>query len=61
MTTKLTAEEEKKFERVEQGSRGRLRGVAAQRYELNLLCWRLANEHQNDGCWACVYVEGQRA
>ncbi len=61
MSTKLTEEAEKSLERVQQGSMGRLKGEDRQRYEFNLLCWRLEYQHQNDGCWACTYVEGQRA
>ena len=60
MSTKLTEEAEKSLERVQQGSRGRLRGVAEQRYNLNLLCWRIASQHKDCDCWACTYVEGQR-
>jgi hypothetical protein len=60
VSTKLTEEAEKKLERVQQGSMGHLKGADRQRYEFNLLCWRLEYQHQNDGCWACTYVSGQR-
>ncbi len=60
MSTKLTEEAEKKLERVQQGSMGRLKGEDRQRYEFNLLCWRLEYQHKDCDCWACTYVEGQR-
>lgn len=62
MTRKLTAKQREKFDHVEKGSMGSLRGLALQKYDLNMLCWRMAFRHE-DGCrcWACVYVERQRS
>ena len=61
MSQKSTDAEREKFKHVEVGSQGSLDGVSKQRYDLNLLCWRMAAQHKDCSCWACVYVEGQRS
>lgn len=60
MSRKLTGEEIAKLRRTEQGSFGRLTGTSRQQYDLNMLCWRMAYEHNDCRCWACTYVERQK-